>query len=132
MKLCEQGNHLFHITLFLLMGEFQLYLISHVLACKDLHANTNLPNRHFHMNNFQDLNICQFYLPYQSYSYTYLDSTYNHLYKNTNQLIWYTHMNYHHDSIFALNYIHFHPIYVYTHAIHVELKISFHLPLILN
>ena len=68
---------------------------------------------------FQDLNIHQFCMPYCIHNHTYWDSTY-HLYKNSNHLILCTHTEIHHYSIFALNYIHFHSIYIYTHAVHAE------------
>ena len=51
---------------------------------------------------------------------------------NPNNLILYTHTDIHHDSIFALNYIRFHLIHIYTQTIHVELKTLFHLPSKLN
>ena len=52
--------------------------------------------------------------------------------RTPNHLIICTHTDIHYDFIFALNYIHFHSIYIYTHTIHVALKILFHLPLIVN
>ena len=62
-------------------------------------------------------------MPYYTHNYTYYDSPYNHLYKNSNHLILYTHTDIHHDSIFVLNYIYFHLIYISTHTIHAEFKI---------
>ena len=55
-------------------------------------------------------------------------SIYNHLYKNPNYIILYTHTDIHHGSIFALDYILFHLINIYTPTIHAELKILFYLP----
>ena len=71
-------------------------------------------------------------MPYYPLNHTYNDSTYNHFYKNPNHLILYTYTDIHHDSIFALNYIHFYSIHIYTHATHAKLKILFHLPPTLN
>ena len=52
--------------------------------------------------------------------------------KNSNHLIAYTHIDIHHYSIFLLNCIYFHSIYIYTHKIHPKLKIMFALPSALN
>ena len=77
------------------------------------HANTNLPKRRFSQRNAPG-------------------TTYNHLYKNSNYLILYTHTNIHHDSTFALNGMRFEVIYIYIYMIHVKLKIFIHLLPILN
>ena len=54
--------------------------------------------------------------------------THHYIYKNSNHVILYTHTNIHHDSIFALNCVVIHSIFIYAHAIHAKLKTSFHLP----
>ena len=61
---------------------------------------------------FWYLNNHQFYMPCYNRSHTYWDSTYNHLYKNSSHLILYTNNDIHHDSIFALNYIYLHLIFI--------------------
>ena len=71
-------------------------------------------------------------MAYYTYNHTYWDSIYNHLYKKSSHLILSTHTDIHRDSIFSMNYIHFHSIHIYTQMINTELKILFHLPLILN
>ena len=63
-----------------------------------------------------------------THNHTIQDSTYNHLYKNSNHLVLYTYTNIDHDVIFILLYMHFHSNYIYTHTINDELKILFHLP----
>ena len=60
------------------------------------------------------------------------DSTNDHLHKNSNHVILYTHLDIHRGSIFALNYMYFYSMYIYPHTIHPELKILFHLPSTLN
>ena len=73
-----------------------------------------------------------YYLHYNPNS----DSIYNQelhsLYKNLNHLFLYTHTSTHPDSIFSMNYIHFHSIHIYTHVIHAQLNILFHPLLILS
>ena len=39
-------------------------------------------------------------------------------YLDPSQLIFYTEIGIYHDSIFAMNYIHFHSIHIYTDIIH--------------
>ena len=53
------------------------------------------------------------------------DSTYNHVYKNSSHIILYNHTDINHDSIFALNYMHFHSIHIQTGTTHSDLKILF-------
>ena len=83
----------------------------------------------FPMNNFQYLNIYQPYMLYCIHNHTRYDSTHNHFYKNLHHLILYTHFDIHHSFIFALSYIQFHLIYIYTHTIHAEVNIFFNLHL---
>ena len=71
-------------------------------------------------------------MPYFIGNRMYCDSSYNHLCKNSNNLILYNRIDIHHDSKFPLNYIHFHSIHIYIYTIHVELKTLFHLPVTLN
>ena len=51
---------------------------------------------------------------------------------SSNHLILYSHIKIHYYSSFVLNYIYLHLIYIYTHTIHAELKILFHLLPALN
>ena len=87
-------------------------------------------------------------MPQYIHNHTHWDSIYNHLYNHklsniyniryqiyviiSKHLILYNHTNIHHGSIFNLDYIHFQSIHIYTHIIHAELNVSFHLLLLLN
>ena len=76
----------------------QLYLISH------LHMLIIIYQIYvFYLNNFQNLNISQFYMPYYTHNHTYQDSRYNILYKNSNNLIIYTHTDNLHYSMIPKN-----------------------------
>ena len=54
---------------------------------------------------------------------TYWSLIFNHLYNIQYHLIPYNDTDIHHDSIFAINYIHFHTVYIYTHMIHAEINL---------
>ena len=60
------------------------------------------------------------------------DSTYKHFYNYSNYQITYTHNDLYYDSIFDLDDMHTCSVHVYTHTIHVELKILFHVLPLLN
>ena len=66
MKQCEEGNYFFSHVTFLSTSE-----VSALFNISSSHANTNLPNRHFHMNNFWYLNIGEFNMSYYTHNYTY-------------------------------------------------------------
>ena len=86
------------------------------------HTNANLPHIFF---------ACKYSLishfSYYNCNQIWQDFT-CHLYKNSNRLILHTHTSINYDSIFALDYIYFHLIYIYTCMIDAELKM-FHLAL---
>ena len=105
---------------------FQLYLILHIYILILIYELDV-----FRKNKFQYPNIHQFYMLYYTGSHMYQDFTYNPFHKNPNHLILYTHIYIDNDSIFVLNYIHFHSVHTCAHTVHVELKILFYL-LILN
>ena len=118
-------KQLFLDVIFYQQVRFQLYLISH------LHS-ANSTNKRFIHENFLVSRYSSIYMPYYTHTHMYKDSSYNHLCKSSNHLILYTRTDIHHDSILTLNYTHFHSIRIYTHTIHLELKIFFHFPQTLN
>ena len=91
------------------------------------HGNFHYRLEVFRINNSYYQNIDKLFMLCYTRNHTYQDSTYNYLNKNPNHLIFYTHTNIHHASIFALNYIPFHSTYIYAS----ELKILFCLPVAL-
>ena len=60
------------------------------------------------------------------------DSTHKHFYNKSNHQITYTQNDLYFDSIFALNDMHTYSVHIYTHTIHDELKILFHVLPLLN
>ena len=105
--------------------------VSVIFDISSSHGNFHYRLEVFRINNFYYQNIDQFFMLYYTRNHTYQNSTYNYLNKNPNHLIFYTHTNIHHGSIFALNYIPFYSTYIYTQTIHSELKILFCLPVAL-
>ena len=67
-------------------------------------------------------------MPYYTHDHTNFNSKYNHLYNNSNHPIPHIQSDIYHDSIFALNYMQFYSVNIYTRTIQGELKIIFHLP----
>ena len=86
------------MLLFCQQVKSQLYLISH-LHMLILIYQIDV----FYLNNFQNLNISQFYMPYYTHNHTYQDCRYNILYKNSNNLIIYTHTDNLHCSMIPKN-----------------------------
>ena len=82
---------------------FQLCLISYLFMLVLIHKIGV-----FCMSDFQYLIIRQFYMAFYTHNHTYEDAKYNHHYNKIKRLILYIHTDTHHDSIFALNYVHFH------------------------
>ena len=105
--------------------------VSVIFDISSSHGNFHYRLEVFRINNFYYQNIDQFFMLYYTRNHTYQNSTYNYLNKNPNHLIFYTHTNIHHDSIFALNQIPFYSTYIYTQTTHSELKILFCLPVAL-
>ena len=105
--------------------------VSVIFDISSSHGNFHYRLEVFRINNFYYQNIDQFFMLYYTRNHTYQNFTYNYLNKNPNHLIFYTHTNIHHGSIFALNYIPFYSTYIYTQTIHSELKILFCLPVAL-
>ena len=97
------------------------------------HANTNLLKRRFLYEQF--LNISVFveftYLARLAITQTRIPHISSLLVLQSSNTL-HSHTGIHHDLIFALNYIHFHLIHIYTHTAHVELKILFNLHWTLN
>ena len=113
-----------HVSFILSIG------ISVVFNILSSHANANLPIRHFF--------ACKILSNQIFLAFTYL-ITQSHVpgfhtqsFSQNDYLILYTHTNIHSDSIFALNYIHFYSIHVYTCPIHVEMKILFCIHMTIN
>ena len=76
-------------------------------------SHTNSSFWFFYINNFEYLNILQFYMPYHLILHALSPKSSNHLIFSTCTSIC-------HDCILGSNWIHFHSIHIYTHIIHAD------------
>ena len=92
------------------------------------HANGNLSNISFSHEQFSRSKYLSILHAQCTLTTTRTRITHTiNLYKNSNNLILYIRTAIHHESIFALIYIHFYSVHIYIHPIHAELKILFHI-----